>query len=132
MKKVYKYKKKKEEEERKCWREMKGVRKPYHHSYTFSFLLVFVVLILFHPAFSISVNTLSSTETLTISSNRTIVSPGDDFELGFFKTGTSSLWYLGIWYKKVPQRTYAWVANRDNPLSNSIGTLKVVNLLDNS
>ena len=125
MKKVYKYKKKKEEEERKCWREMKGVRKPYHHSYTFSFLLVFVVLILFHPAFSISVNTLSSTETLTISSNRTIVSPGDDFELGFFKTGTSSLWYLGIWYKKVPQRTYAWVANRDNPLSNSIGTLKI-------
>nr|AJP61104.1 SRKp [Arabidopsis halleri] len=104
---------------------MKGVRNPYHHSYTFSILLVFVVLILFYPAFSISVNTLSSTETLTISSNRTIVSPGDHFELGFFKTGSSSLWYLGIWYKKVPQRTYAWVANRNNPLSNSIGTLKI-------
>nr|ADQ37382.1 unknown [Arabidopsis lyrata] len=104
---------------------MKVVRNLYHHSYTFSFLLVLVVLILFYPAFSISVNTLSSTETLTISSNRTIVSPGDDFELGFFKTGSSSLWYLGIWYKKVPDRTYVWVANRDNPLSEPIGTLKI-------
>nr|AID21613.1 SRKp [Arabidopsis halleri] len=102
-----------------------SVQNPYHHSYSFSFLLVFVVLILFYPAFSISVNTLSSTETLTISSNRTIVSPGDDFELGFFKPGSSSLWYLGIWYKKVPDRTYVWVANRDNPLSNSTGTLKI-------
>ncbi|KAJ0246406.1 PAN/Apple domain-containing protein [Hirschfeldia incana] len=36
-----------------------------------------------------------------------------------------SRWYLGIWYKKVFHKTYAWVANRDNPLSNSIGTLKI-------
>lgn len=115
---------------------MKGVRNLYHHSYTFSFLLVLVVLIVFYPTFSISVNTLSSTETLTLLSNRTIVSPGDDFELGFFRFGSSSPWYLGIWYKKVPQKTYAWVANRDNPLSNSIGTLKISDmnlvLLDHS
>lgn len=104
---------------------MRGVIPNYHHSYTF---FVFVLLVLFRHVFSI--NTLSSTETLTISSNRTIVSPGDVFELGFFKTTTTSSrdrdrWYLGIWYKSISERTYVWVANRDNPLSNSIGTLKI-------
>nr|CAA55949.1 S locus glycoprotein [Brassica oleracea var. viridis] len=101
---------------------MKGIRKTYDNSYT-SCLLVFFVLILFRPAFSI--NTLSSTESLTISSNRTLVSPCSNFELGFFRTNSSSRWYLGIWYKKLSNRTYVWVANRDNPLSNSIGTLKI-------
>ncbi|KFK38562.1 hypothetical protein AALP_AA3G129900 [Arabis alpina] len=103
---------------------MRGVIPNYHHSYNFFF---FVVLVLFHHVFSI--NTLTSTETLTISSNRTIVSPGDIFELGFFKTTRSSRvcdrWYLGIWYKSIPERTYVWIANRDNPLSNSNGTLKI-------
>ncbi|KAF2607996.1 hypothetical protein F2Q68_00045971 [Brassica cretica] len=109
---------------------MKGVRKTYDNSDTLSFLLVSLVLILFRPAFSI--NTLSSTESLTISSNRTLASFGDVFELGFFRTTSSSRWYLGIWYKKIPtRRTYVWVANRDNPLSNAIGTLKIsdMNLL---
>nr|BAA92837.1 S60 S-locus receptor kinase [Brassica oleracea] len=114
---------------------MKGVRNIYYHSYT-CFFLVFVVLILFHPAHSIYLNILSSTETFTISGNRTLVSPGDVFELGFFKTTSSSRWYLGIWYKKVYFRTYVWIANRDNPLSSSIGTLKISNmnlvLLDHS
>nr|AGN12877.1 putative S-locus receptor kinase [Sisymbrium irio] len=104
---------------------MKGVQNIYHHSFTFSFLLVFVALILFHPVLSIYFNTLSPKESLTISSNRTLVSPGDVFELGFFKITPTSSWYLGIWYKKVPERTYAWVANRDNPLSNAVGTLKI-------
>ncbi|CAN7087031.1 unnamed protein product [Brassica oleracea var. botrytis] len=102
---------------------MKGVRKNYNNSYILSFLLVFFVLILLPPAFTI--NTLSSIESLTISSNRTLVSPGNVFELGFFRTNSSSRWYLGIWYKKVSDRTYVWVANRDNPLSSSIGTLKI-------
>ncbi|KAL9859253.1 putative bulb-type lectin domain-containing protein [Arabidopsis thaliana] len=49
--------------------------------------------------------------------------------LCFFKTTASSRngygWYLGIWYKSISERTYGWVANRDNPLSKSIGTLKI-------
>ncbi|KAF3505841.1 hypothetical protein F2Q69_00009460 [Brassica cretica] len=93
-------------------------------------------MILFHPALSIYVNTLLSTESLTISSNRTLVSPGNVFELGFFTPGSSSRWYLGIWYKKLSDRTHVWVANRDSPLSSSIGTLKISNmnlvLLDHS
>ncbi|ESQ28801.1 hypothetical protein EUTSA_v10018118mg [Eutrema salsugineum] len=96
----------------------------YYHSYTFVFMFIFFVLILF-PASSISANTLSATESLTVSSKKTIRSPSEIFELGFFNLASSSRWYLGIWYKKIPTRTYVWVANRDHPLSNSNGTLKI-------
>nr|VDD01239.1 unnamed protein product [Brassica rapa] len=91
----------------------------YHHPYTF-----FFVFILF-PALGVYANTLSPTESLTISNNKTIVSRNETFELGFFTPGSSSRWYLGIWYKKIPTRTYVWVANRDNPLSRPSGSLKI-------
>nr|AWW15240.1 S-domain receptor kinase [Leavenworthia alabamica] len=91
------------------------------HSYTFIFLFVLILFL----GISISANILSSTESLTISSNKTIVSPGEVFELGFFKL-LGDNWYLGIWYKTmIAPRTYVWVANRDNPLSSSIGILKI-------
>ncbi|CAG7908195.1 unnamed protein product [Brassica rapa] len=116
---------------------MKGVQNIYNNAYSVSSLLVFFVLILFRPALSISAaNRLSSSESLTISSNRTLVSPGGAFELGFFKPSALPRWYLGIRYKKVSEKTYAWVANRNNPLFTSIGTLKIsgnnLHLLDQS
>ncbi|XP_056847630.1 receptor-like serine/threonine-protein kinase SD1-8 isoform X3 [Raphanus sativus] len=96
----------------------------YHHAYTF-IMFIFFALIVFQ-AFSISAKTLSATESLTISSNKTITSSGEIFELGFFNLpSTSSRWYLGIWYKKISRRTYVWVANRDNPLSSPHGTLRI-------
>ncbi|EOA25247.1 hypothetical protein CARUB_v10018562mg [Capsella rubella] len=55
---------------------------------------------------------------------RTIVSPGQIFELGFF-TGDGAHWYLRIWYKDVPKKDYVWVANRDNALSDPVGSLKI-------
>ncbi|KAJ0252996.1 Serine-threonine/tyrosine-protein kinase [Hirschfeldia incana] len=100
---------------------MKGVQSIYDNSHTFSFLVV--ALMLFHPVLSISVSTLSSSESLTISSNRTLVSTGGVFELGFFKPSSRSHWYLGIWYKEASEKTYVWVANRDDPLPTSTGTL---------
>ncbi|KAH0887086.1 hypothetical protein HID58_063182 [Brassica napus] len=103
---------------------MRGVvQNIYHNSYTLSFLVL--VFILFRPARSMDISTLSSSESLTISSNRTLVSPGGVFELGFFKPSARSRWYLGIWYKKVTEKTYGWVANRDNPLLTSTGTLEI-------
>ena len=105
---------------------MKGVQNIYNNAYSVSSLLVFIVLILFRPALSInSTNKLSSSESLTISSNRTLVSPGGAFELGFFKPSALPRWYLGIRYTKVSEKSYAWVANRDNPLSTSIGALEI-------
>nr|AJP61126.1 SRKp [Arabidopsis halleri] len=107
---------------------MRGAVPNYHHFHNFFFFL-FVVSVLFCPAFSIFANTLSSTESLTIASNQTIVSLGDDFELGFFRPAASlregDRWYLGIWYKTISVRTYVWVANRDHPISSSDGTLKI-------
>nr|SSC84615.1 At421380-like [Capsella grandiflora] len=102
---------------------MRGEAPNFHYSYSTFFVFLFF-LILF-PTFSIPSNTLLTTESLTISSKKTIVSPGDVFELGFFKPGSSSRWYIGIWYKKISKRTYVWVANRDHPLSSSIGTLRI-------
>ena len=85
-----------------CVKKMKGVQNIYHHSYTFSF---FLVLILFHPTLSIVVNMMSSTESLTISSNRTLVSSGGVFELGFFKPSALSRWYLwnGSEFSGIPE-----------------------------
>ncbi|KAL4289710.1 hypothetical protein GQ457_14G010450 [Hibiscus cannabinus] len=82
----------------------------------------FLVIFLF-PEISISVDTLSGT--VSILHDQTIVSQGDVFELGFFSLEDPGEWYVGIWYKNIPDRTYVWVANRDNPLSNSSGVFKI-------
>ncbi|MED6134163.1 hypothetical protein PIB30_034691 [Stylosanthes scabra] len=54
----------------------------------------------------------------TITANKTLVSPSQNFELGFFNLGSSNSTrrYLGIWYKNVPKKTLIWVANRNAPL----------------
>ena len=70
----------------------------------------------------ISVDTLTATQSLGI--NQTLVSPKEVFEFGFFNP-TNSKWYLGIWYKDIRDRTVVWVANRDTPLEDSNGTLKI-------
>ncbi|KAG2608034.1 hypothetical protein PVAP13_4NG291000 [Panicum virgatum] len=56
----------------------------------------------------------------SISGDRTVVSRGGKFELGFFSPagGGGSNYYMGIWYKKVvSQRTPVWVANRAAPVA---------------
>lgn len=61
----------------------------------------------------------------SIKGDDTLVSAGGIFELGFFKPGNSAKRYLGIWYKKDPNRTVAWVANRVTPFSDLSGILNV-------
>ncbi|KAF6159112.1 hypothetical protein GIB67_032729 [Kingdonia uniflora] len=69
-------------------------------------------------------DTLSRTQSIT--DNETLVSAGETFELGFFSPCNSSKSrYLGIWYKKIPTQTVVWVANRNNPLTDSSGILKI-------
>ncbi|GKV19177.1 hypothetical protein SLEP1_g29469 [Rubroshorea leprosula] len=86
-------------------------------------LLFFTSLLIFFPTISFSINTLTATNSVT--NDQTLISSGDIFELGFFSSRSSDKWYVGIWYKNIPERTYVWVANRDNPLSNSFGVFKV-------
>ena len=61
-----------------------------------------------------------------IRDNETLVSPGGEFEFGFFSPSGSSGYkrYVGIWYKW-DKRTVVWVANRDDPLVNSNGTFGI-------
>uniref|UniRef100_A0A2N9EZK0 non-specific serine/threonine protein kinase n=1 Tax=Fagus sylvatica TaxID=28930 RepID=A0A2N9EZK0_FAGSY len=55
----------------------------------------------------------------------TLVSAGGgSFELGFFSPGNSKGRYLGIWYT-ISTETVVWVANRESPLDNHSGVLKV-------
>ncbi|XP_039139842.1 G-type lectin S-receptor-like serine/threonine-protein kinase At2g19130 [Dioscorea cayenensis subsp. rotundata] len=63
-----------------------------------------------------------------LSGNQTLVSKGGNFELGFFSPGNSHKYYIGIWYKKIPQKDVIWVGNRINPISNpSTSLLKLSN-----
>ncbi|XP_044334519.1 putative G-type lectin S-receptor-like serine/threonine-protein kinase At1g61610 isoform X2 [Triticum aestivum] len=58
-----------------------------------------------------------------------LVSNGGIFALGFFSlTNSTANSYIGIWYHHIPERTYVWVANRDNPIaSSSHGKLVLTN-----
>ncbi|KAK4796111.1 hypothetical protein SAY86_028437 [Trapa natans] len=63
----------------------------------------------------------------SLKDGQTIVSSRGTFELGFFSPSKSSLRrYVGIWYKNIPNITVVWVANRDFPLYNTTGSLKIV------
>ncbi|KAK9107006.1 hypothetical protein Syun_023017 [Stephania yunnanensis] len=46
---------------------------------------------------------------------KTLVSAREVYELGFFAPGSPNNYYLGIWYKKITNRTIVWVANRAQP-----------------
>lgn len=68
-------------------------------------------------------DTINVTQHLT--EGGTIISSGGSFELGFFSPGNSTNRYVGIWYKKIPAMTVVWVANRQIPLTNTSGFLRL-------
>lgn len=96
-----------------------------------TFISYYIVLIM--VPFAWSLNTLTANQVLSISSNRTMISPGNVFELGFFKLAGSNTkedgderWYLGLWfYKESSKMNPLWVANRERPLFDSKGALKI-------
>ncbi|KAL2328301.1 hypothetical protein Fmac_021728 [Flemingia macrophylla] len=78
-------------------------------------LLIFSCFSFYTPHAALT--TISSNQSL--SGNHTLVSKEGHFELGFFNTGNNSKNYIGMWYKKISIKTYVWVANRDNPVSDN-------------
>ena len=84
-----------------------------------SILLVLLICILLNSHICIGADTIFANQSLT--GDQTIVSAGGIFELGFFKPGNSSNYYLGMWYKEVTQ-TIVWVANREKPLLNKFSS----------
>ncbi|RVW25579.1 G-type lectin S-receptor-like serine/threonine-protein kinase [Vitis vinifera] len=72
---------------------------------------------------SIAVDTIALNQ--VVRDGEILTSAGGSFELGFFSPDDSNRRYLGIWYKKVSTMTVVWVANREIPLNDSSGVLKV-------
>ncbi|KAI3694466.1 hypothetical protein L1987_77431 [Smallanthus sonchifolius] len=89
---------------------------------------IFVLLLVsihIHKIYTSEIDIISDVQFLT--EEDTLVSPGGAFVLGFFKPGSSENRYIGIWYKKISDKTVVWVANRNLPLTGaSSGVLKIV------
>ncbi|KAL8088132.1 G-type lectin S-receptor-like serine/threonine-protein kinase At2g19130 [Apium graveolens] len=90
------------------------------------FMQLSLLLFLFPIHLCFGADSISASQSL--SGDQTIVSSGGNYELGFFKPGNSSKYYIGIWYKKVSEQTVVWVANREKPVSNKNSSeLRIVN-----
>lgn len=86
-------------------------------------ILFFSLALLFVLKTCTSIDSISANQ--TIRDGETIVSDGENFEMGFFSPGNSRNRYLGIWYKKISNQTVVWVANRETPITNSSGVLRL-------
>ncbi|TXG67244.1 hypothetical protein EZV62_008519 [Acer yangbiense] len=90
----------------------------------FTMLIIYFFLLSY-----ITITTTLSLDTITlgqsIKDGEKLLSSSNVFELGFFSPGKSSGRYLGIWYKKDGEKSVAWVANRDTPISDSSGFLSI-------
>ncbi|KAI3960076.1 hypothetical protein MKW98_016800 [Papaver atlanticum] len=82
-----------------------------------------LLFLVFHNCYAID-NSSIITPTQTITDSQTLTSAGHVFKLGFFSPPDSTNRYVGIWYEYYP-RTIVWVANRNNPLKDSSGTLRI-------
>ena len=89
----------------------------------FTALFVYSLLLSF---FRTSTALDAITPSQSIRDGETLVSAGRIFELGFFSPDSSKSRYVGIWFV-VSNDTVVWVANRETPLENHHGVLKVTN-----
>uniref|UniRef100_A0A0E0DIS6 non-specific serine/threonine protein kinase n=1 Tax=Oryza meridionalis TaxID=40149 RepID=A0A0E0DIS6_9ORYZ len=91
-------------------------------------VVVFMSLI----CFSQPSDRLTPAKPLIFPGDDKLISDGGVFALGFFSltNSTPSLLYLGIWYNNIPERTYVWIANRDNPITTPSAKLAVTNTSD--
>ncbi|KAL8257636.1 hypothetical protein R6Q59_029677 [Mikania micrantha] len=89
------------------------------------------IMFLSYITFFLMLITCRSSDTIyvhqNISDGDTIVSGNGKFELGFFSPGNSKSRYLGIWYKNTSAQTVAWVANRETPVTDNLGAVKLDN-----
>ncbi|CAN1347387.1 G-type lectin S-receptor-like serine/threonine-protein kinase At4g27290 [Linum perenne] len=98
---------------------------------TITSTLSLLFLLFFTPS-TTAADAISINQSIADAQTQTLVSAGGSFELGFFTPTTSSsssssnsnLRYLGIWYN-FSKQSIVWVANRDSPLSDSSGVLRL-------
>ncbi|XP_051192211.1 G-type lectin S-receptor-like serine/threonine-protein kinase At2g19130 [Lolium perenne] len=98
-------------------------------------LYILLGLLLFSSLHTPSCFSAAANDTLTagqaLAVGDKLVSRNGKFVLGFFQPAASitsksdntispnSNWYLGIWFNKIPVFTTVWVANRDEPITDS-------------
>ncbi|XP_023521900.1 G-type lectin S-receptor-like serine/threonine-protein kinase At4g27290 [Cucurbita pepo subsp. pepo] len=88
-------------------------------------LLPFVMTLFLYSSFNISSAVDFLTPSQTLSDGNTLVSENGYFEMGFFSPGNPMNRYLGIWYKIIPIPTVIWVANREAPIKDLHGVLRI-------
>ena len=85
---------------------------------------------LFVNSILLSLRTSTTLDTITpsqsIRDGETLISAGGRFEMGLFSPGSLESRYVGIWFG-MSNETVVWVANRETPLKNYHGVLKVTN-----
>ncbi|KAK8618347.1 hypothetical protein V6N13_132341 [Hibiscus sabdariffa] len=86
------------------------------------FLVSFLFLLCSSAQFCYGVDTIRQGQ--TVADGETLVSEDEAFELGFFSPENSTFRFVGIWYK-VDVKAVVWVANRDSPISNRNGVLRI-------
>ncbi|XP_015970970.1 G-type lectin S-receptor-like serine/threonine-protein kinase At4g27290 [Arachis duranensis] len=87
-------------------------------------ILLFTISFLFYHQISSANDTITQSEPLH-DDGSTITSKSGTFELSFFNPGSSTNRYVGIWYKKISVRRVVWVANRDDPIKDNSGILRI-------
>ncbi|KAK8501883.1 hypothetical protein V6N12_019623 [Hibiscus sabdariffa] len=88
----------------------------------FVFFVSFIFLLCSSAQFCYGVDTIRQGQ--TVADGDTLVSEDEAFELGFFSPENSTFRFVGIWYK-VDVKAVVWVANRDSPISNRNGVLRI-------
>ncbi|KAL9236705.1 hypothetical protein vseg_011341 [Gypsophila vaccaria] len=84
----------------------------------------FIICVLhFCSEFCYAVNSLTSAQILK--DPQTLVSNNNNFRLGFFSPTNSTFRYVGIWYNQPSVMEVIWVANKNSPLTDSSGILKL-------
>nr|KJB57681.1 hypothetical protein B456_009G175200 [Gossypium raimondii] len=78
---------------------------------------------LFHFSFSLSLDAITPQHSLR--DGDVVISRGNTFVLGFFSPANSRYRYVGIWHYQVSIQTLVWVANRENPINETSGTLSI-------
>ncbi|XWS10737.1 hypothetical protein CRYUN_Cryun38cG0023500 [Craigia yunnanensis] len=88
---------------------------------------VLLALILRVSCFDLKFGTALDTITpsKSIKDPEVITSESGVFRLGFFSFANSTNRFVGICYNHIPVQTVIWVANRNSPLKDSSGTVKI-------
>ncbi|XP_061362728.1 G-type lectin S-receptor-like serine/threonine-protein kinase At1g11330 isoform X2 [Gastrolobium bilobum] len=92
-----------------------------HTNYLLITLLIFSSFCL---GLGLSLMNDTITSTRSIRDHETISSNNSDFKLGFFSPENSTNRYVAIWY--LSESYIIWIANRDQPLKDSSGVVKIL------